>query len=74
MACDPVTLARLIAEGDLGERARSELLARRHSALAKAIYPTLREFRAAVDDALFVLNAPDGTASAGPPVPVFEAA
>jgi superfamily II DNA or RNA helicase len=73
-ACDPRAVARRIAEGDLGESARTRLLGERYTPLAQAIYPTPREYRAAVDDALFALQQPGESAAADPPNPVFEAA
>jgi hypothetical protein len=57
--CDPRTLAGLIIQGDLGERGRSEMLERRYTPLARAIYPTMREYRAAVDDAVYQIQHPD---------------
>ena len=62
LACDPRTVARLIADGDLGERARSGLLVQRYTPLAQAIYPTPRDYRTAVEDALYALH-PFGNAS-----------
>lgn len=61
--CDPRRLAELIRDGDLGERARTELIAARYTPLARAVYPTPRDFRAAVDDALFSLQQADSTST-----------
>jgi hypothetical protein len=74
MACDPGTLARLIVADDLGERARTELLVRRYTPLARALYPTMRDYRAAVDDAVYMRNSPDKAPWAEAVRPVFEAA
>jgi superfamily II DNA or RNA helicase len=72
LACEPQTLALQIAEKDLGERARNELLASHYKPIAEAIYPTLRDYRAAVDDALYALEHPGEAAWVNPPSPVFE--
>lgn len=61
LACDPRSLARQIVEDDLGERDRSMLLEKRYTALAQAIYPTLRDYRAAVDREVFALQHPYDT-------------
>jgi superfamily II DNA or RNA helicase len=73
-ACDPRAVARRVADEDLGERARTRLLDEQYTPLARAIYPTLRDYRAAVDDALFSLQQPAGWAGVELPAPVFEAA
>jgi superfamily II DNA or RNA helicase len=73
-ACDPQTVATLIKEGDLGERARSELLNRRYTPLARALYATPRDYHAAVSDALFAIQHPKEAAWVRPAAPVFEAA
>jgi len=43
-------VARLSAGRALGDRARTELGGRRYTALARALYPTNRDYRAPVDD------------------------
>ncbi len=70
--CDPYELADHIWTSDLGERAKAELLQQRYTSLAKAIYPSLREFRAAVEDALHEKLHPEETTRIMRAVPVFE--
>ncbi len=72
LACDPRSLARQIFEEDLGERARTKLLEERYTPLARAIYPTPRDYRATVDDALCALHHADEAAWAVPSCPVYE--
>lgn len=69
--CDPMTVAKVVLDEDLGERARTELLEERHTQLAQVIYPTPRAFRAAVDDAIWLIQHPDEQPSPRA-VPVFE--
>jgi hypothetical protein len=71
-ACEPRTLAALIVGDDLGERDRSELVEKRYTPLARALYPTMRDYRAAVDDAAYQLQHPDEAAWTEPVDPVFE--
>lgn len=71
-ACDPAALARQVLEEDLGERAKTQLLERQYTSLARAIYPSLREFRSAVEDALFELQHPDQATGRARAVPIFD--
>ncbi|QEH32111.1 Type III restriction enzyme, res subunit [Aquisphaera giovannonii] len=73
-ACEPAALARLIRDGDLGERSRLELLEGRYGELAAAIYPTPRSFREAVDLELHLLFHPEERPGGPGPDPVFEEA
>jgi len=71
-ACDPVTLARQIYDEDLGERAKSAFLDRQYTSLARAIYPNMREFRAAVEDALYELQHPEEATQVPRAFPIFD--
>ena len=52
--CDPYELAEIITSKDMGPRDKGQLVAERYKiGYAKAIYPTLRHFDAAVNDALY---------------------
>jgi superfamily II DNA or RNA helicase len=70
--CDPHNVAREIYERDLGERARTELVERRCTALARAIYPSLREYWSAIEDALHEIRYPDESTRRPRAVPIFE--
>jgi superfamily II DNA or RNA helicase len=65
----PEGVAATIAELDLGEKARVELIRTRYLGLAAAIYPSIEAYRAAVDRAL----QSDGAAEhQNPMIPIFE--
>lgn len=70
--CDPHELAQIIHDGDLGERRRQELLKERYTPLAKAIFPTHRDFQNAVNDALYEIQHPDDATKIIRAVPIFE--
>jgi superfamily II DNA or RNA helicase len=70
--CDPYELAREIWAADVGERKKSEILEQRYTSLARAIYPNVREFRAAVDDALHELAHPGEANRNIAGIPIFE--
>lgn len=70
--CDPMEVARRIHTGDLRESERKTLLAERYTALAQAIFPTAREFQAAVSDALYVLENPGAATTRPRAVPIFQ--
>lgn len=70
--CDPYLLAQEIWDHDLSERTKRELVQQRYSELAQAIYPTLREFDAAIADALHELAHPEDSTRTIRAVPVFE--
>lgn len=54
---DPVKIAAEVMAQDLGEIAKAALIASRHELpLARAIYPELRVFHAAVNDAIYELT------------------
>jgi superfamily II DNA or RNA helicase len=69
--CDPYEVAREIWTADLGERKKGELLEQRYTPLARAIYPTLREYRGAVEDALYELAHPGEGNRNVPGIPIF---
>ena len=73
LACDPRTLAGLIASGDLGERAGrtwwGSAIRRWHGPSTRR----MREYRAAVDDAVYTRQHPGDSAWADLPTPVYEA-
>lgn len=69
---DPYEIADEVWTRDLGERAKGELIEARYGSLAKAIYPTLREFRSAVEDALYEKTHPDDATRQVRAVPVFS--
>lgn len=70
--CDPHALAKEIWTQDLGEKGKSSMLAERYSPLAQAIYPSLRDFRGAVEDALYEIQHPDESTRVVRAVPVFH--
>jgi len=71
--CDPHEVAKRIHDGDLGHRKKTDLIERSYdAALARAIYPTLREYHAAVEDALYELDYPDEATRPVRAIPVFE--
>ncbi len=69
---DPYEIADEIWQKDLGERARGGLIEARYGSLAKAIYPTMREFRAAIEDALYEKAHPDEATRVPRAVPLFD--
>ncbi|MBW4579589.1 MAG: DEAD/DEAH box helicase [Tildeniella nuda ZEHNDER 1965/U140] len=71
-ACDPYRLANQIFEADLGAKAQNTLTEDRYTALAQAIYPSLRDFRAAIEDALYERQHPDASTRAQRAVPIFH--
>ncbi len=71
-ACEPRVLAQQIWDGNLGVRTQSELIHARYGPLARAIYPTLRAYHAAIEDALFLLLHPQVGGPAAWLDPVFE--
>jgi hypothetical protein len=71
-ARQPRALAQRILEDDLGEIARTALVNGHYDRLVEAIYPTCREYRAAVDGALYDLQHTAEAASNGRVDPVFE--
>ena len=73
-ACDPHALAAQIADGDLGERARCELVEARYTPLAQALHSTLRDYWAAVNDAILDLRSTAVISPDDAPQPVSEVA
>jgi hypothetical protein len=71
-ACDPHEIARRIKHDDLGYGEMSQPIERAYTGLACAIYPSLREYRVAVEDALYELDHPDDTTRPVCAIPVFE--
>ena len=69
---DPYAIAEEIYTKDMGRVARDALITQRYTSLAKAIYPTLREFSSAIDDALFERSHPDESTRQRLAVPIFE--
>jgi len=70
---DPFAVAREIASGDLGEKAKRALMDERFaSPLAQAIYRTTRAYSSAVEDALFELAHPAESTRQTKIIPVFE--
>lgn len=72
-ACDPSALAKKVYDDDLGEKKREALyLEAYRGPLARAIYPTLKHFRAAIDEAIFEISNPKDKR---PPLgePMFDA-
>ncbi|MFV8752861.1 DEAD/DEAH box helicase [Nannocystaceae bacterium ST9] len=70
--CDPYEVAKLILEQDLGERGRVALMEQRYSPLAQAIYPSAREYRSAIEDALHEASCPDDSTRQVRAIPIFE--
>jgi len=70
--CDPYEIAQKIFEQDMGRSARRELVESAYGSLAKAIYPTLRDYNNAVDDALHELEHPEDATRIRKAVPIFE--
>lgn len=72
-ACDPDRVAQTIFTQDLSRSAQRRLVEERYvEALAKAIYPTFREYEGAVSDALHELERPEESTKSHRAVPVFE--
>jgi len=70
---DPQAIAELIVTQNLRMSEVDSLLDERHHArLAQAIYPSLREFRTAVDDALFEISHPDERTRSKNFIVIFE--
>lgn len=70
--CDPNAVAERIWTRDLGDRARTELVERSYTPLARAIYPERRDYWTAIDDALHELRYPDDSTRRVRAVPIFE--
>jgi hypothetical protein len=70
--CDPHHVALEIIERDLGERSRTQLVEERYTALARAIYPSLREYWSAIEDALHEARYPHESTRRPRAVPIFE--
>lgn len=70
--CEPHALAKHIVDNDLGERKKQELLEQRYTKLAQAIYPTMRDFRAAIEDAVYEIFDPNASTRRTRGVPVFQ--
>jgi hypothetical protein len=69
---EPAAVAREICDRDLGARAQASLIESKHTKLAKAVFPTLREYRAAVDDAIHGIQYPGEATHLVRAVPVFD--
>jgi len=70
---DPAETAREIVESDRGARESQAIVEERYrSALAQAVYPNLREFKTAVDEAVWDLLNPDQAVRVPLGIPVFE--
>ncbi len=70
-ACDPYKVAERIHTQNLGRRETAQLIEASYTGLARAIYPHLREYHAAIDDALFEIDHPDEATRSHRAVPVF---
>lgn len=70
--CDPYEVASKIHTEDLGRRQMTELVGQSYTSLAKAIYPNLREYQAAIDDALFEIDHPEEATRVHRAVPIFD--
>jgi hypothetical protein len=71
-ACDPHEVAKCIHGGNLGYNDVRNLIEHAYTGLACAIYPTLREYRVAVEDALYELDHPNESTRPVRAIPVFE--
>lgn len=71
-ASDPYALADEIASSDLRESEKVALIEQRYSKLAQAIYPTLRDFRSAIEDALYERRHPREATRRPVGTPIFE--
>lgn len=71
-ASDPYALADEIAASDLRESEKVALIEQRYSKLAQAIYPTLRDFRSAIEDALYERRHPREATRRLVGSPIFE--
>jgi superfamily II DNA or RNA helicase len=70
---DPAEVAREIVEANYGPRESQAIVEERYSsALAQAVYPDLREFKMAVDEAVWDLMNPDQAVRVPLGIPVFE--
>ena len=71
--CDPRGLAKRIWNEDLGARAAAELIESTYDhRLTRAVYPSLRDFQAAVDAAVYGLRNPTELMQMPKAVAVFE--
>ncbi|HHP7245237.1 MAG TPA: DEAD/DEAH box helicase [Elainellaceae cyanobacterium] len=69
--CDPYRIADHILMEDLGAKAQTRLINDCYTDLAKAIYPGLRDFRAAIDDALYERQHPEEVTRFHRAIPIF---
>lgn len=70
--CHPAEIARVVFEGDLGERARMALLRERYTDLSRTVYGNFGDFRRAVDEQILALQDPKEVPQTGHSSPVFE--
>jgi superfamily II DNA or RNA helicase len=70
--CDPFQVASKIYTENLTNADQRALVKARYTELAKAIYPSLRGFQAAVDDALFELENPEEANRCIRAIPIFD--
>ena len=70
--CDPYQVALVIRDRKLDTDGRFRLVEERYTSLAKAIYPSMRDYSSAIDDALHELYYPDDSTREVRAVPVFE--
>jgi len=70
--CDPYQVAQAISDRNLGRKEQRDLIDSSYNSLAKAIYPELREYQAAIDGALYELEHPGEATRDRKAVPVFD--
>lgn len=70
-SCDPHAVAADIVKQGLDEDGRKKLVELRYGPLARAIYPSRREFWSAVEDALYEARYPDESTRQVRAVPIF---
>lgn len=70
--CNPYVIANRIVKEDLGENARGKLIEERYTSLAQAIYPSLRAFSSAIEDARFEIRYPAEATRQHKAVPLFH--
>jgi|GEM_PF-843154 len=70
--CDPYTIAKEIRTRNLRDNEKDELIGERYTRLAQAIYPTLRDYERAIEDARMEMKYGDDSTRDKKAVPVFS--
>jgi len=70
--CDPYQVARELRDGGHLPSTMKQLIEERHTDLAQAIYPDLRAYRRAIEDAMYELDYPAESTRRKRAIPVFQ--